>query len=112
MVYAISPAGLSGGLWRSLVRLVLLLVFADACHQVAQVGGGECPVEWPGGLVVAIGEGQQGPGQMSEAVEVVTEAWPRWSEPLSAMTKTRGALVYSGRTMTWAARSMNGLILW
>ena len=23
-------------------------------------------------------------------------AWPRWSEPLSTMTNTRGALVYSG----------------
>ena len=37
-------------------------------------------------------------------------AWPRWSEPLSTMTKTRGALLYPGRAMTWPARSMNGLI--
>ena len=37
-------------------------------------------------------------------------AWPRWSEPLSTMTKTRGAFLYSGRAMTWPARSMNGVI--
>ena len=40
----------------------------------------------------------------------LTAAWPRWSEPLSTMTKTRGAFLYSGRAMTWPARSMNGLI--
>src|SRR5215472_3794757 len=40
----------------------------------------------------------------------VTAAWPRWSEPLSTMTNTRGAFLYSGRVMTWPARSMNGAI--
>src|SRR5689334_5516333 len=38
----------------------------------------------------------------------VTAAWPRWSEPLSTMTNTRGASLYSGRRMTWPIRSMNG----
>ena len=37
-------------------------------------------------------------------------AWPRWSEPLSTMTNTRGAFLYSGRAMTWLTRSMNGAI--
>ena len=37
-------------------------------------------------------------------------AWPRWSGPLSTMTKTRGAFLYCGRFMTWPARSMNGLM--
>src|SRR5437660_1716920 len=40
----------------------------------------------------------------------VTAAWPRWSGPLSTMTKTRGAFLYPGRAMTCPARSMNGLI--
>src|ERR1035441_1921805 len=35
-------------------------------------------------------------------------AWQRWSEPLPAMTNTRGALVYSGRALTRAARVMDG----
>src|ERR1035437_5035744 len=34
--------------------------------------------------------------------------WARWSEPLPAMTNTRGAFVYSGRAMTRAASFMNG----
>jgi hypothetical protein len=37
-----------------------LLVFADAAEQVCEVGGGEFPVEWLRGLVVAAGEGEQG----------------------------------------------------
>jgi hypothetical protein len=37
-------------------------------------------------------------------------AWPRWWEPLSAMTDTRGASLYSGRGMTWLIRSMNGVM--
>jgi hypothetical protein len=49
----------------------LLLVAADACHEVVQVGCGEFPSERPGGLVVPVGEGQQGGGELSEAVEVV-----------------------------------------
>jgi hypothetical protein len=44
------------------LRVVLLLVAADAVHEVVQVGGGELPAEWPGGLVVAVHEAQQGPG--------------------------------------------------
>ncbi|HWN00055.1 MAG TPA: hypothetical protein VNO54_23665 [Streptosporangiaceae bacterium] len=51
--------------------LAELLVFADAAEQVGEVGGGEFPVERPGGLVVAADEGQQGPGQRVEAGEVV-----------------------------------------
>jgi hypothetical protein len=30
----------------------------------------------------------------------LTAAWPRWSEPLPAMTNTRGASLYSGKVMT------------
>ena len=37
-------------------------------------------------------------------------AWPRWSDPLSTMMNTPGAFLYSGRAMTWQARSMNGVI--
>ena len=32
----------------------------------------------------------------------LTAAWPRWSEPLSTMTNTRGASLYSGKLMTSA----------
>jgi hypothetical protein len=49
----------------------LLLVAADAVHEVVQVAGGELPAERPGGLVVAVREAQQGCGELSEAVEVV-----------------------------------------
>jgi hypothetical protein len=37
---------------------------------VVQVAGGEFPAEGPGGLVVAVHEAEQGPGQLVEAVEV------------------------------------------
>jgi hypothetical protein len=50
---------------------VVLLVLADACHEFAQVGGGEFPVERAGGPVVAVYEGQQGDGKLVEAGEVV-----------------------------------------
>ena len=46
-------------------------MLADAVHEVAQVAGGEFPVERPGGLVVAADEGQQGSGELVEAGEVV-----------------------------------------
>ena len=49
----------------------MLLVAADAVHEVVQVAGGELPAERPGGLVVAVHEAQQGPGQLLEAAEVV-----------------------------------------
>jgi hypothetical protein len=48
----------------------LLLVAADAVHEVVQVAGGEFPVERPGCLVVAVDEAQQGGGELSEAGEV------------------------------------------
>src|ERR1035441_10253989 len=35
-------------------------------------------------------------------------AWPRWSEPLPAMTNTRGAFVYSGRPRDQAGRAGPG----
>jgi hypothetical protein len=50
---------------------LLLLVVADAVHEVVQVAGGEFPAERPGGLVVAVREAEQGPGQLLEAAEVV-----------------------------------------
>ena len=53
------------------LRVVLLLVAADAAHEVVQVAGGELPAERPGGLVVAAHEAQQGGGELLEAVEVV-----------------------------------------
>jgi hypothetical protein len=46
-------------------------VAADAFHEVVQVAGGVFPAERPGGLAVARGEGQQGPGQLFQAGEVV-----------------------------------------
>jgi hypothetical protein len=49
----------------------LLLVAADAVHEVVQVGCGEFPAERPGGLVVPAGEGQQGGREFLEAGEVV-----------------------------------------
>jgi len=45
-------------------------VRADAAEQGGEVGGGEFPVERPGGLVVAAGEGEQGGGQLVQAGEV------------------------------------------
>ena len=53
------------------LRVVLLLVAADAVHEAVQVAGGELPAERPGGLVVAVYEAQQGRGELPEAVEVV-----------------------------------------
>jgi hypothetical protein len=49
---------------------VLLLVPADAVHEVVQVTGGEFPAERPCGLVVAVHEAQQGGGELAEAGEV------------------------------------------
>jgi hypothetical protein len=49
----------------------LLLVAADAVHEVVQVAGGELPAERPCGLVVPVHEAQQSPGQLLEAAEVV-----------------------------------------
>ena len=49
----------------------MLLVAADAVHEVVQVAGGEFPAERPGGLVVAVHEAQQGGGELPEAGEVV-----------------------------------------
>src|SRR5438067_2523021 len=56
---------------RFVLKGVLLLVTADAVHEVAQVAGGEFPAERPGGLVVPVHEPQQGGGELLEAVEVV-----------------------------------------
>jgi hypothetical protein len=44
-----------------------LLVLADATEQCSQVIGGEFPVEWPGGAVVAVHEGQQGIAEGAQA---------------------------------------------
>ena len=49
----------------------MLLVAADAVHEVVQVAGGEFPAERPGGQVVAGDEAQQGGGEPAEAGEVV-----------------------------------------
>src|SRR5580704_14385404 len=56
---------------RLVLRVVLLLVAADAVHEVVQVAGGELPAERPCGLVVPVHEAQQGGGELSEAGEVV-----------------------------------------
>jgi hypothetical protein len=53
------------------LRAVLLLVAADAVHELVQIAGGELPAERPGGLVVAVHEAQQGGGEPAEAAEVV-----------------------------------------
>jgi hypothetical protein len=50
---------------------LFVLVAAYAVHQVVQVCCGEFPGEWPGGLVVAVHEAQQGGGELAEAGEVV-----------------------------------------
>jgi len=47
-----------------------LLVLGDAVEQCGQVVGGELPVEWPGGAVVAVHEGQQGMAEGAQAGEV------------------------------------------
>jgi hypothetical protein len=44
-----------------------LLVLADPAEQGGQVAGCELPVEPPGGLVVAVSEGQQSTGQLVQA---------------------------------------------
>jgi hypothetical protein len=62
---------LSCGLRLRFVLEVLLLVPADAVHEVVQVGCGEFPAERPGGLVMAGDEAQQGGGELVEAGEVV-----------------------------------------
>jgi hypothetical protein len=49
----------------------LFLVFGDAVEQVLEVGGGVLPAERPGGLVVAVDEGEQGSGELLQAGEVV-----------------------------------------
>ena len=48
-----------------------LLSLADAVEQRGQVIGGELPVEWPGGAVVSVHEGQQGIAEGAQAGEVV-----------------------------------------
>jgi hypothetical protein len=53
------------------VRVVSLLVAADAVHEAVQVADGELPAERPCGLVVPVHEAQQGVGELSEAGEVV-----------------------------------------
>jgi hypothetical protein len=50
---------------------LLLFVVADAVHEVVQVADSEFPAERPGGLVAAVHEAEQGPGQLLEAGEVV-----------------------------------------
>ena len=49
----------------------VLLAGADPVKQPGQVFGGEFPVEWPGGEVVAVHEGQQGMAEGAGAGEVV-----------------------------------------
>jgi hypothetical protein len=44
---------------------------ADPVEDLGQVGGGELPVERPGGLVVPVGGGQEGGWQLAGAGEVV-----------------------------------------
>jgi hypothetical protein len=56
-----------------ILRVVLLLVAADAVHEVVQVACGEFTAEGPGGLVVAVYEAQQGGGELIEAVKVVRD---------------------------------------
>jgi hypothetical protein len=46
-------------------------VGVDLVEEPGQVSSGVFPVEWPGGLVVAVDEGQQGGGELSRAGEVV-----------------------------------------
>jgi hypothetical protein len=48
-----------------------LLALADAAEQGGRVIGGELPVERPGGVVVAVHEGQQGIAEGAQAGEVV-----------------------------------------
>jgi tetratricopeptide (TPR) repeat protein len=62
----VSSSGLSGSLWQA----GGFLVGADSLEEPGQVGGGELPVEGPGGLVVTAGEGQQGGGEMGRGGEV------------------------------------------
>ena len=44
---------------------------ADPVEEPGQVCGGEFPVEWPGGLVVAVRERKQGAGEFIQAGKVV-----------------------------------------
>ena len=48
-----------------------LLALAEVVEQCGQIVGGEFPVEWPGGSVVAVHEGQQGIAEGAQAWEVV-----------------------------------------
>jgi hypothetical protein len=48
-----------------------VLTGADPVEEPGQVGGGELPVERPGGLVVAVHEREQGAGEFVQAGEVV-----------------------------------------
>jgi len=73
-----SSSGLSCGLRQRFVLWVLLVVLADAVHEVVQVAGGEFPAERPGGLVVAVHEAQHGGGELSELAKsfgVTTFFW-------------------------------------
>src|SRR5216683_2285981 len=44
------------------------------------------------------------------AARRLTEAWPRWEDPLSATQNTRRAEAYGSWLITWFARAANGAI--
>src|SRR6266480_1556225 len=57
-----SSGGWSCGLWQGGWLLVV-----DPAEESGQVCSGVVPVEWPGGLVVAVSEGEQRAGEVAEA---------------------------------------------
>jgi hypothetical protein len=64
-------SGPSGGLWQAGWLSGGFFAGADPSQRPGQVRGGVLPAEWPGGLVVAVGEGEQGSGELAGAGEII-----------------------------------------
>ena len=47
------------------------VVLPDARQELVEIGAGESPVEWPGGGVVVLLEGEDLGGELVQALEVV-----------------------------------------
>jgi hypothetical protein len=54
------------------------LVLLNACQELVEVGAGELPVEWPGGGVVVLFEGEDLHRELVQALKVVGVRSLRW----------------------------------
>jgi len=53
-------------------------VLLNTCLELVEVGAGELPVEWPGGGVVVLFEGEDLLRELVQALEVVGVRSLRW----------------------------------